>query len=181
MNRDLSAVKDSIDLVSVVRGEGIELKRSGSRHVGLCPFHADHNPSLFVFDDGYFKCFGCGKKGDAIDFIRRLHGCDFQEALKILGIKQDKLTPQKRQEIQRLKRRRELVKTFRKWEAEASAEVGMLCRCCREVLGKIKNEADLGRFGERYHEFVVYQYHLDILTDDNDEGKFALWRRQIYG
>lgn len=40
-----------------------------SKHKIKCPFHADETPSLHVYDDGGWKCFGCGKHGDVIDFL----------------------------------------------------------------------------------------------------------------
>ena len=177
---DLSTLKDSIDLVSVVEAAGVELKPAGSRHVGLCPFHGDKTPSFYVFPDGYFKCFGCGEYGSAIDFVKKLHGCTFKEALGILGVEQGELTPEKREEIKKLQHRQELVKAFRKWEAEASAEIGMLCRCCRKVLGEINTEDDLDKYGVRYHDLESYQYHLDILIDHDDQAKFGLYNAGYY-
>lgn len=50
-----------------------------------CPFHQDKTPSFHAYDDGRrFKCFSCGESGDIIDFIQKLHACDFKEAVKIL-------------------------------------------------------------------------------------------------
>ena len=69
---------------------------------------------------------------------------------------------------------------FRNWEKIASGEVGLLCRCCRKVLGKLKTEVDLNRYGERYHDLAVYQYHLDILTDNDDQAKYELWQSGLY-
>jgi DNA primase len=47
--------KESIDLVGVVEGVGVELKQRGTRHVGLCPFHSEKTPSFFIFPDNRFK------------------------------------------------------------------------------------------------------------------------------
>ena len=167
-------------MVAVVQAAGIELKRAGKRHVGLCPFHSDSLPSFYVFPDGGFKCFGCGSHGDVISFVEKFHGVNFKEALQILGIEKGKVIPKKRQEIQRLKWRRELVMGFRKWEKTASADVGILCRCCRQVLGAIQTEGDLDRYGARYHDLALYQYHLDILIEIDDEPKYGLWRSGSY-
>jgi DNA primase len=48
------------------------LKRNGAGYVALCPFHADSNPSLSVFqkeNEWFFKCHGCDKGGDLIGFV----------------------------------------------------------------------------------------------------------------
>jgi len=166
--------KEKIDLVAVVEHAGVDLKRSGSRHVGLCPFHADQAPSFFVFQDSHFHCFGCGEHGDVFDFVEKFHGCDFKGALRILGIERGKLTPQERQEVKRLKHRRELVKRFREWEALAADYAALLCRCARKLLGNIETEGDLEKYGHLYHHLESWQHHLDILIDGDDEAKLEL-------
>ena len=85
--------KENIDLISVIESEGVGLKPSGHRHVGLCPFHAEKTPSFYVFPDGHYHCFGCHAHGDTISFIQKLHGLTFPEALKYLGIEQGRPTP----------------------------------------------------------------------------------------
>jgi len=59
-----------------------QLKRSGNRLSGRCPFHEEKTPSFMIFDSNHFKCFGCGKFGDAIDYYMELKGCGFAEAVK---------------------------------------------------------------------------------------------------
>lgn len=51
-----------------------------------CPFHDDHNPSLVVnLDHGGFHCFGCGAKGDLMNFHMKKNNLPFIEAAKSLG------------------------------------------------------------------------------------------------
>jgi DNA primase len=63
-----------------VLSAGVELRRSGRRLVGCCPFHEDRDPSLVVYvqTESYF-CFGCDAGGDVIDFVGRLRGSAFKE------------------------------------------------------------------------------------------------------
>jgi len=70
--RDIAEIKLSYPLMEVVERAGVRLKRSGShRWQGLCPFHADRNPSFFVdVKRQRFVCFGCKARGDVIDFVR---------------------------------------------------------------------------------------------------------------
>lgn len=172
--------KESVNLISVVERTGIELVRSGSRHVGLCPFHIDTVPSFFVFPDNHFKCFGCQEHGDVINFVQKFYSCDFKEALKYLGIEQGELTPEKRQEIKRLRQRRELVKAFRRWEVDASNEAGLLFRSATKVLANIKTEEHLDRVGSLYHGLESWQYHFDILVGNDDEAKLGLFNAGYY-
>jgi DNA primase len=59
------------DKIVMVVGSRIALKKRGNRHVGLCPFHPDRNPSFFVNPArGRFFCFGCQAGGSAEDFLR---------------------------------------------------------------------------------------------------------------
>src|SRR5471032_3301017 len=80
--RDLKLRVNIADVVSRVA----TLKRSGSRLRGLCPFHAEKTPSFYVNPDrGSYKCFGCGKAGDAIEFVRETEQLSFTEAVEALG------------------------------------------------------------------------------------------------
>ena len=54
---------------------GIKINRNG---MALCPFHKDKNPSMKI--DGRYYCFGCGEKGDAIDFVAKFYGLGKKEA-----------------------------------------------------------------------------------------------------
>ena len=85
-------LKKDVDIVSIIESTGVELNRSGTRHVGLCPFHDDRNPSFYVFTDtDRFKCFGCGESGDVIDFIRKYYDLSFKDALNHLGIERGRV------------------------------------------------------------------------------------------
>lgn len=80
-------VDNQPDIVGVVEREGITLKRDGKLFVGTCPFHADSTPSMKIFpNNNSFYCFGCHVGGDAISFIQKLHGMNFIDACKYLGI-----------------------------------------------------------------------------------------------
>jgi len=81
--RDLKLRVNIADVVSRVA----TLKRAGgSRLKGLCPFHAEKTPSFNVNPDrGSYKCFGCGKAGDVIEFVRETEQLSFTEAVEALG------------------------------------------------------------------------------------------------
>ena len=86
-NDMLERVKERLDIVELI-GEYVHLKKSGSNHMGLCPFHSEKTPSFTVSDSKQiFHCFGCGAGGDAITFIMKRENLDFVEALKFLAEK----------------------------------------------------------------------------------------------
>ena len=77
----IEAVKQQADLVAVVE-ERTSLRKQGARLVGRCPFHDERTPSFSV--DGaqrLYYCFGCGKGGDTIQFVRETQSLDFTEAV----------------------------------------------------------------------------------------------------
>jgi len=98
-NDDLERVKDATDIVRLV-GEHVALKPKGREYVGLCPFHEDHNPSMYVVPaKQMFHCFVCGAGGDCFAFVKRLHKMEFREALEFLAERANiTLTPRKHRE-----------------------------------------------------------------------------------
>lgn len=67
-------------------GRYVELKKSGSRWKGKCPFHQEKTPSFYVDESlGLYKCFGCGAGGDLFRFIMELEHVTFPEAVEILA------------------------------------------------------------------------------------------------
>lgn len=87
MKVDFDSIKRTTDLVRVVESYGIALKKIGKDHVGLCPFHDDHKPSLRVTGGkGLFRCPACGASGNVIQFVAKKEGLtDRQAALKLLS------------------------------------------------------------------------------------------------
>ena len=50
----------------------------------LCPFHKEKTPSFKVFADNCWKCFGCGERGDTLDFIQKEKNINFEKAVNYL-------------------------------------------------------------------------------------------------
>jgi DNA primase len=83
-----SSVREAVeaaDMVEVVSAR-TQLRRSGARYTGLCPFHDEKTPSFSVNpQDRLFYCFGCGKGGDIITFVRETEQLDFAQAVELLA------------------------------------------------------------------------------------------------
>lgn len=83
----LDEIRDRADIVDLI-GEYVDLKRSGSNYMGLCPFHSEKTPSFSVSPSkSIFKCFGCGVGGDVITFIMKRENLNFPEAVEFLSEK----------------------------------------------------------------------------------------------
>jgi DNA primase len=76
---------EAADMVEVVQAR-TQLRRSGARWTGLCPFHDEKTPSFSVNPaDKLYYCFGCGKGGDVIGFVRETEQLDFVQAVEWLA------------------------------------------------------------------------------------------------
>ena len=86
-DEDVARVRAATDIVALI-GEHAALKRQGRRWVGLCPFHGEKTPSFSVnAEEGFYYCFGCQAKGDAISFVRAIEHLDFVDAVRRLADK----------------------------------------------------------------------------------------------
>lgn len=87
-------LKESIDRImdasriEEVVGDFVQLKRRGVSLLGLCPFHNEKTPSFNVSaNKGIYKCFGCGKAGNSVNFIMEHEKLSYPEALRYLAKK----------------------------------------------------------------------------------------------
>jgi len=80
-------VLEATDIVDLI-GSYIQLKRAGSQFRANCPFHHEKTPSFYVTPSMQrFHCFGCGKGGDAISFVRDYENLPFTDAVRKLASK----------------------------------------------------------------------------------------------
>ncbi len=79
-------VRSANELSQVVASYNIQLKRAGSNQIGLCPFHNEKTPSFNVRTaEQFFRCFGCGAKGDVFRFVQMMEKVEFPEAVRLLA------------------------------------------------------------------------------------------------
>lgn len=91
--------------IEEVIADFVSLKRRGTNYIGLCPFHNEKTPSFTVSPaKGIFKCFGCGKAGNTVNFLMEHEHYTYPEALRFLAkryhieIAEEVQTPEKIQE-----------------------------------------------------------------------------------
>lgn len=83
----IQQILSRIDIIDIV-GSYVKLKKRGANYLGLCPFHNERTPSFTVSPaKEIYKCFGCGKSGNAIGFLMDLEKYSYVEALKWLANK----------------------------------------------------------------------------------------------
>lgn len=83
----IDRINDAAQIQDVV-SDYVTLKKRGVNLLGLCPFHNEKTPSFIVSPaKGIFKCFGCGKGGNAVHFIMEHEQITYYEALKFLAKK----------------------------------------------------------------------------------------------
>ncbi len=92
--------------IEEVVGDFVTLRRRGVNLIGLCPFHNEKTPSFTVSaPKGIFKCFGCGKGGNAVNFLMEHEQYSYPEALRYLAgkynieIDEEKPTPEQQQAL----------------------------------------------------------------------------------
>jgi DNA primase len=81
-------VKQQADIVRII-GEYLKLRKTGAQnYTGLCPFHKEKTGSFSVnATHGYYYCFGCHEKGDVFNFVMKMEGLSFPEAVRAVATK----------------------------------------------------------------------------------------------
>ena len=163
------AVKSTVTPRIAAEHYGMTVARNG---MVCCPFHDDRNPSMKLNED-YFYCFGCGAKGDVIEFTSKLFGINAQEAAQKLsadfGIKADKpsvLTKLSQYRTQADNDRlcfrvlREYLQILQDWKVRFSPQT--------------PDEDPHDRFVEACHMLECTQYMLNLLTIGSPEERTEL-------
>ena len=110
----------AVNIVDIV-GDYVTLKRKGVNYEACCPFHQEKTPSFKVSPArGIYKCFGCGKSGNAINFVMESESATYPEALRIIAkrygipVKEEEMTPE---DLER-NNNRESMFALNQWAAE---------------------------------------------------------------
>src|SRR5262245_30760273 len=83
---EIERIKREVSLEQLARSRGIKLEKRGDDLVGLCPFHEETTPSCVISPaTNLFHCFGCGAAGNVIQFLMKLDGLSFPQAIAKLG------------------------------------------------------------------------------------------------
>tara|TARA_Y100001954_G_scaffold213231_1_gene241685 strand:- start:7176 stop:9083 length:1908 start_codon:yes stop_codon:yes gene_type:complete len=84
----IDQIYESCRIEEVVGSYLPDLKKRGANYWACCPFHNEKTPSFSVSPTkGIYKCFGCGKGGNSVNFVMEIGGLSYPEALKELALK----------------------------------------------------------------------------------------------
>ena len=163
------AVKSTVTPRIAAEHFGLSVSRNG---MVCCPFHDDRHPSMKLNED-YFYCFGCGAKGDVIEFTSKLFGITAMEAVQKLradfGVQEDKpsiLTKLNLYRTQADNERlcfrvlREYLQILQDWKVRFSPQT-------------LEDDPD-DRFVEACHMLECTQYMLDLLMIGSPEERTEL-------
>lgn len=191
MISNIEQIKDAASIVDIIQ-QHIKLKKSGPDMEGLCPFHSEKTPSFKVSESkGIYKCFGCGKSGDAIQFLIDHERMNYIEAIKFIANKYNIAIEEETKEYQKPVQRLELlqpdtIKYFKsrgisnntllrlkvteciEWMPKANAEVKTVCfnYYKDDELVNIKFRAKDKDFKLAKNAELIF-YNLDAIKDES--------------
>ncbi len=84
MDKNIETILSYVNIVEEISGF-VKLKKTGRNYTGLCPFHSEKTPSFNVNEEkGLYYCFGCGKGGNVITFLKEIRGDSFADVVEYL-------------------------------------------------------------------------------------------------
>jgi DNA primase len=170
-------VKNQGDIVRVV-SDYVTLKKRGANYLACCPFHSEKTPSFNVHPGkGLFKCFGCGVGGSIFDFVMRIEGCGFPEAVRIVAAKSGIPIPvvEETEDHKKIARDRENVLRLNEWAASffelqlKDAEQGAIAREYIQSRGIRDETTKLFRLGYAPDSWEALTNHLKAQGATIDE------------
>lgn len=157
----IEEVRRRVDAVALV-GERVPLRRSGTSHVGCCPFHEEREGSFHVYPgEKRFTCFGCGARGDVFEFVVRLEGKPFPAVVRDLAAKFGVTVPRVEASPEQRRERRERTALFAacaaavsRWQMHLWGDAGQPARRYLSARGVSEEVARSYRLG-----YAVQEWH----------------------
>jgi DNA primase len=187
--------------IEEVVGEFVHLRKRGVNYVGLCPFHNEKTPSFTVSPaKGIYKCFGCGKAGNSVNFIMEHEHYTYPEALKFLAkkynieVEEEEQTPEQIQQLNERESLYAVTEFARKFFTEQllntdeGKSIGLSYFKERDFTDKTIDEFQLGYSPDRWDAFTKaakengYEKQFLVktgLTIDKDGKHFDRFRARV--
>ncbi len=193
----IERIHDAAEIVDVVQ-EFVTLKRRGVNYLGLCPFHNEKTPSFIVSPaKGIFKCFGCGKGGNSVNFIMEHEHLNYGDALRYLAKKYGILIAEKEKtpEEQKMQDERESLMIVSEYAKKYFSEillndpegrsVGLSYFREREIRDDIIHKFELGYCPDRKDAFTQSAlrqgYRMEYLEKTGLTIRRDDWTRDRFG
>jgi DNA primase len=152
----IDRVREAVDMVELV-SQKTDLRRSGTRWSGLCPFHDERTPSFSVNpEEKLYYCFGCGEGGDVFKFVQQTEALEFQEAVELLAdrynvrVEREESDPQADQRRRRRDRLHTLLDRAASFYAKYLAEAGEAAPAREYLASRGLSDEVLGAFRVGY-------------------------------
>lgn len=162
-------IRDALDLGEVVKFYGFFPNRSGFI---CCPFHEEKTPSLKLFRDNHWHCFGCREGGSVIDFVMKLFNLRFPEAVVRLnadfrlGLNVERADPREVDEFRRRRKAEEERKAA--WERTYNERI----REFRRLYDAYKNAPpDSATYAEACHKLPALEQWFEDNPYTEDRGR----------
>lgn len=167
MNK-IKEVKELTNIIDVANLLGLNLNRA---HFCKCPFHNERTASLSISEKKQvWKCFGCGKGGDAINLVEELLHINAYQAAKYindnLGLGLDFKGKNDEIKINRYKQKQIAKQQFKKWE---NRSFQILCDSIHKM-----------NFVEKDQESSIIDYYLEAFIYGTDEEKIELYKNSSF-
>ncbi len=163
-----------VDVADVV-GRHVQLKKAGANLLGLCPFHGEKTPSFTVSPSKqFYHCFGCGKNGDAINFLMEHNGMSFVDAVQELAQQHGMQVPDEHsnpQERARAEARRQQQATLNDVLEKAATHYKKQLKASPRAIEYLKNRGLSGEIAARYglgYAPATWRYLSTVFADYAD-------------
>lgn len=164
-------------ILEAARLEHVTVVKRGQYHVTGCVNHSpDNNPSLILYGERGW-CPVCQWHGDALDYVMKLHGLTFKDALSYLGIQRQ--TPAGRQAAaQARKERQEREQAYRSWEQEQVDYLSSMLRAFRSMKAKARTEDQLISIAEAARVFDEVEHLYEVFCTRDDSARRELYQEE---
>lgn len=179
----IEQIKLSVSLTEVIQ-EHVHLTKVGRNLQGQCPFHNEKTPSFFVNETkGVWKCFGCGKSGDVINFFAEINHYNNSQAIKVLANRTGlNNTGRYRRQIEELAQKRAASKENQKKFNDAmiflNHKIKNIIEALEWITSSFKTEQELEQFGEIYHQLVYLKQLEEESSYINDNETYILFKKE---
>ena len=163
-------IENKPNILEVLTNEGVRLNKRGHLFWGLCPFHQEKKASFGVYpDQERFVCWGCGARGDVIDFIMKKRGLSFGQAVQYLKVDAHRI------DYKELKKRRAKEK-FYFWRRDCYRKAADQYRRRVALTANLKSWEEVETRAAIFHEISFLNCVMEILTCGSLEEQIRLYR-----